>query len=293
MKLWALSDLHVGHTDNRRIIEELPAHPQDWLALAGDLGETPEHLEWVLRTLSPRFARLLWVPGNHELWTSPRESPIRGEAKYAQLVDLCRRYDVLTPEDPYPVFDLGDDEPNRPPVGVTASRRFLIAPLFALYDYSYAPAGMDVEAALDWAYEAGLQCADEMLLEPDPHATRQDWCAARVALSEARLTAALAEQDLPTVLINHFPLVQAHAELPFIPRFVIWCGTQRTEDWHRRFRAAVVVYGHLHIPKLRILDGVRFHEVSLGYPRQWRHRPVPRSRLRQILPVVDTDPRAP
>ncbi len=272
MKLWAISDLHAGHADNRRVIEEIPAQPGDWLALVGDVGETAEELAFVLDTLRPRFGRLLWVPGNHELWTYPKDSPLRGEAKYQRLIEVCRARDTLTPEDPYPILDTG-------------SGRYLVAPLFLLYDYSFAPDGMGVEAALDWAYEEGLYCADEFMLNPDPHPSRQAWCEARCQLTAARLWEAQREHDLPTVLLNHFPLVQEHAVLPLIPRFTIWCGTRRTADWHRRFRAAAVVYGHLHIPKLRLLDGVRFHEVSLGYPRQWRYRPEICTRLRQILPV--------
>jgi hypothetical protein len=55
--------------------------------------------------------------------------------------------------------------------------------------------------------------------------------------------------------------------LPLVPRFGIWGGTLRTRDWHCRFRASVVVYGHLHIRCTREIDDVRFEEVSLGYPR--------------------------
>ncbi len=51
------------------------------------------------------------------------------------------------------------------------------------------------------------------------------------------------------------------------PEFAQWCGTERTADWHTRFNAKAVVYGHLHIPRTTWEDGVRFEEVSLGYPR--------------------------
>ena len=72
--------------------------------------------------------------------------------------------------------------------------------------------------------------------------------------------------------------------MPRIPRFSIWCGTRRSEDWHLRFRAAAVVYGHLHIPATHHRDGVRFEEVSLGYPRQWDAEKGPARYLREILP---------
>ena len=272
MKLWAVSDLHVGYAENRRYIEQMASHPEDWLVLGGDMGETEEHLRFVLDTLGPRFSRLIWVPGNHELWSMPSDSALRGEAKYQQLVAVCQKYGVLTPEDPYEIFDDGTE-------------RYLVAPLFTLYDYSFCPPGMTVTQALAWAEEAGLQCADEHLLHPDPYPSREAYCAARCAYSEARLTAAMREHSGPSLLIDHFPLMSQLAVLPAIPRFSIWCGTNRTQDWHRRFRAAAVIYGHLHIPQTRLLDGVRFEEVSLGYPRQWTRWPAARARPRQILPA--------
>jgi hypothetical protein len=69
-----------------------------------------------------------------------------------------------------------------------------------------------------------------------------------------------------------------------LPRFSIWCGTRRTEDWHLRFRVIAAVYGHLHIRNSQHRDGVRFEEVSLGYPRHWRAERGMASYLRQILP---------
>ena len=67
MKLYAISDLHIGYQQNRQALEKLPAFPQDWLILAGDIGETEEQFEFVLRCLSERFSRLIWTPGNHDL----------------------------------------------------------------------------------------------------------------------------------------------------------------------------------------------------------------------------------
>jgi hypothetical protein len=157
-----------------------------------------------------------------------------------------------------------------------------LAPLFLLYDYSFRPDDIPVEGALAWAEEEGIVCADELLLHPDPYPTRAAWCAARCAYTEARLHAAA---GAPLVLINHFPLRQDLAVLPRIPRFSLWCGTRRTDDWHLRFHAQAVIYGHLHIPGTRWRDGIRFEEVSFGYPKQ-RPDPRPIERyLRQILPV--------
>jgi 3',5'-cyclic AMP phosphodiesterase CpdA len=276
VKLWAISDLHVGFPENRGVVEEIPERRDDWLILAGDLGETRAHLRFVFETLRQRFRRLIWVPGNHELWTLPGGETLRGVAKYEALVATCREYDVLTPEDPYALFD-------------AEGRPHLIVPLFTLYDYSFCPDGMTPAAARAWAGAAGVECVDEHLLHPDPYASREDWCAARCALSEVRIAQALSTYPHPTVLINHFPMMSELARLPRVPRFSIWCGTRRTADWHRRFAASSVVSGHLHMRQTRVIDGVRFEEVSLGYPREWQRRPPARTTLRQILPAPALD----
>src|ERR1700759_5393524 len=128
MKLYAISDLHLGHETNRRALSGIASRPNDWLILAGDVGETAVHLELAFDILKPRFAQLVRVPGNHELWTLPSgKETARGRFKYDELVDLCRARGVLTPEDPYPIVRMGGQDVR-------------IAPLFLLYDYSFRPA---------------------------------------------------------------------------------------------------------------------------------------------------------
>lgn len=269
MRLWAISDLHVGYEENRRAVEALEGSPEDWLIIAGDTGESAAHLEFVLRTLAPRFKQLLWTAGNHDLWT-PRTWPAekRGQAHYQRLVRLCERHGVLTPEDPYPVWP-------------GAGPRTVIVPVFLLYDYSFRPDDVSEDRAIAWAAETGVRCADETLLAPVPYGSRAEWCRGRVAEAERRLDAL--PSDVQIVLVNHFPLRRDHAVLPRIPRFSIWCGTRATEDWHLRYRLRTVVYGHLHLRSTRTIGDVRFEEVSLGYPKQWDAGRGVKSYLRRIL----------
>jgi 3',5'-cyclic AMP phosphodiesterase CpdA len=270
----------VGFPENREIIAALrPESDQDWLLLAGDVGEIASDIEWALRTLSGRFAKVVWVPGNHDLWTHPRDSlKLRGEERYLFLVGLCRELGVLTPEDPYPVWQ-----------GPLGERGVTIAPLFLLYDYTFLPDGARTkEEALAYAYQTGIVCNDEVVLHPDPYPSREAWCWARIELTEKRL----AERDpaLPVVFVNHYPLVRDPTRVLRYPEFAQWCGTTRTADWHLRYNAAAVVYGHLHIPRVTWHDGVRFEEVSVGYPREWSRRSRPPGVPRQILPQPEAGP---
>jgi 3',5'-cyclic AMP phosphodiesterase CpdA len=270
-RLLATSDLHVNYAENREIVQGLkPDTDDDWLIVAGDIGDNPADIEWTLATLRERFATVLWSPGNHELWTTKGDPvQLRGVERYEHLVELCRRLGVLTPEDPYPVWT----GPGGP---VT------VAPLFLLYDYTFRLDGMATkEAALEHAYEVGIVCTDEYFLFPDPHPSREAWCAERLEITERRLSEC--DPALPTVLINHWPLVREPTRILRYPDFALWCGTEHTADWHTRFRCAVAVYGHLHIPRTTTYDGVRFEEVSLGYPREWQPRANPPKVPRVVL----------
>ncbi|MBQ0825737.1 metallophosphoesterase family protein [Streptomyces tagetis] len=275
-RLWAISDLHVGHEENRALVEGMrPSSDEDWLLVAGDVAETVPDIRWALATLAGRFRRVVWTPGNHELWTHPRDTTgLRGEARYRHLVEVCRSLGVTTPEDPYPVWE-GEGGPA------------VVAPLFLLYDYSFLPEGTSTkDEGLAYAQGTGVICTDEYLLHPDPYPSRDAWCRARVAETERRL--AELPIDLPTVLVGHYPLDRHPTEVLRYPEFAMWCGTTLTADWHRRFRVDTMVYGHLHIPRTTWHEGVRFEEVSVGYPREWRERNRPPGRLRHILPRKDT-----
>lgn len=278
-RLLAVSDLHVRHPDNRAIVEGLrPGADGDWLIVAGDVAEQVADVAWALGLLRERFARVIWVPGNHELWTRKKDPvPLRGEERYRHLVQTCRALDVLTPEDPFPVW-------------AGAGGPVTVAPLFVLYDYTFLPDGAATGVeGLATAVAAGVVCTDEHLLRPDPFPDRAAWSAARVTESLRRLDAR--DPTLPTVLVNHWPLTRLPTRVLRHPEFALWCGTERTADWHVRYRAAAVVYGHLHIPRTTWEDGVRFEEVSLGYPREWRARDERNGTAvadllpRQILPV--------
>ncbi|MGY0231970.1 metallophosphoesterase family protein [Longispora urticae] len=270
--MFAISDVHVRYPENREVVAGLrPESEEDWLLVAGDIGEAMADVEGTLRFFASRFGTVVWTPGNHELWTHPKDpQALRGEARYRHLVELCRGLGIHTPEDPFPVYE-GEGGP------VT------VAPLFLLYDYSFMPEGASTPAeGLEIAYNAGIVATDEALLHPDPYPDRAAWCAARVEYTEKRLV------DLDgarTVLVNHFPLTREATRTLRYQEFAQWCGTTRSADWHLRFNAEVVVYGHLHIPRTTVEDGVRFEEVSIGYPRERQYRRGVPLGLRQILPA--------
>jgi predicted phosphodiesterase len=270
-RLLAISDLHIGYPENRAHAEALvPGDPDDWLIVAGDVGESFTDVGFTLASLTRRFARVIWTPGNHELWARPTDQvPLRGVARYEALVTVCRRFGVVTPEDDYPVWD----GPGGP---VT------VAPVFTLYDYSFAAPGSAVtdqaetgdaddaarRAAVAAAAAAGISAGEEGRLHSDPYPSVAAWCRDRVALTERRLAAVAG----PLVLASHWPLLRAPVDAVRYQAYAPWCGTTLTDGWHTRYPVRAAVYGHLHIPGTARYDGIRFEEVSVGYPPEWQRR---------------------
>jgi 3',5'-cyclic AMP phosphodiesterase CpdA len=274
MKLLAISDLHISHRANREALDTLPPHPDDWLIVAGDVSERVEHLDQALGLLTARFARVIWVPGNHDLWSPPDDvTRTQGQARYDELVKVCRTHDVLTPEDDYVRWPAEPD---------TA-----IVPMFLLFDYTFHPPDVPTAGAVAWARASGVVSGDELMLSAAPWTSRAAWCEARCLYTQQRLDALPA--GTRTVLINHWPLRYDLARPPRVPRFSLWSGTTRTEDWGERYRARAVVSGHLHLRTTLWRRGVRYDEVSLGYPRDWRHERGLTAYLRPILPVDAPD----
>ncbi|KAL2440944.1 [Acyl-carrier-protein] phosphodiesterase PptH [Exophiala dermatitidis] len=284
MRLYAISDIHLSYKHNREALDDLKPHPDDSLIICGDVGERLEHLQEAFEVTTKLFKQVFWVPGNHELYTLPGitteddlDKELRGEFKYQECLRVANEYGVITPEDEYVKWE-GEGGPC------------IICPIFTLYDYSFRPADVTREQAVDWAMEENVYATDEALLHSDPYETRDAWCEQLVKKTEERLEAAAA-RGFPLVIINHWPLRQDLITIPSIPRFSIWCGTKQTDDWHTRFNAKVVVTGHLHVRRTDWIDGVRFEEVSMGYPRQWQAAKdrglTMNDLLREILPGME------
>lgn len=245
--LWAVSDLHAAVPANRRWVEGLrPRHPGDWMIVAGDVAENMEIVVSTLELLRRRFARVVWAPGNHELLSRSTDR-YRGRERYAELIRRCREVGVDTPEDVYPSF-----------FGT------VVAPLLTLYDHTLAPRGV----TLARARRAGRTLIDDLALAP--FADVPAWCRERLFYGARRLAEL---GGVPTVLVNHWPLVREPVDRLGLPELALWCGTAHTRQWARRYRARAVVHGHLHLPGAYEVDGVRHIEASLGYPREWRARP--------------------
>lgn len=96
IRVYGISDLHADFTENMEWLTDLPKdeYKNDVLCVAGDISDHIEIVEKVWEILVPRFHRVFFVPGNHDLWTtSDYDDSIK---KWKANIELCRKYGVRT-----------------------------------------------------------------------------------------------------------------------------------------------------------------------------------------------------
>ena len=252
MRILAISDLHTDFRENKQLLEEIPAgaYQQDTLIAAGDISDNLETLQSTLALLRSRFKQVFYVPGNHELWV--RRSPSTSVEKFYRVLEVCESLDVQT--SPQQVQGIW------------------VVPLFSWYDPQFDEDGSaDDESLLGWAdfhlckwpREIGQVCTFFLQMNV-PH---------------------LRAYDGPVISFSHFlprrDLLPPTEHLRFkgLPKVAGCVGLDRQI---RQLRASVHVFGHSHIGCDRVIDGIRYVQNPLRYPRE---------RLRPDLPIkiiVDT-----
>src|SRR5215510_8875651 len=119
MRLFATSDLHTDYRENFRWLQEISSseYRHDALIVAGDISDRFEIIRDTLQLLRNKFRRLLFTPGNHELWV--RGVDYNSIEKLQRVLELCRKLDVST-------------SPVR-------FEEFWVVPLFSWYDGIFDP----------------------------------------------------------------------------------------------------------------------------------------------------------
>ncbi|MBI3229968.1 MAG: metallophosphoesterase [Burkholderiales bacterium] len=97
-RIFAISDLHLDYAVNQQWLEGLSLvdFQDDVLILAGDISDAPKLQDLCFREVARRFHRVLFVPGNHDIWI--KRYPCEGGslAKFALVQALAQQHGVLT-----------------------------------------------------------------------------------------------------------------------------------------------------------------------------------------------------
>jgi len=234
----AISDLHTDFRENRMWLEQMPGElfKEAVLIVAGDISDRLDILASTLALLRAKFSHVFYVPGNHELWV--RKETGTSIEKFFRIVDLCEALDIQTRP-----AQIGD---------------VWIVPLFSWYEPGFdADNSGDVAGLYGWTdfhlcrWPGGMGNAADFFLQ----------------LNEPYLRT----YDGPIISFSHFlprrDLLPPTHRLKFkgLPKVA---GCIALDAQIRQLGARVHVFGHSHISCDRVIDGVRYVQNPLRYPRE-------------------------
>ena len=241
MRVFAVSDVHLDYDENARWLSGLSTsdYREDILILAGDASDSLDLLDSCFHCLTSRFRKVLFVPGNHELWVTRDGRHATSMAKFESVCAVVARYDVSM--QPFHCGSLS------------------IVPLLAWYDYTFGPPHRDLQAA--WTdYRACRWPGDASVYDVASHF---------LDVNES----ALQTRNTTVMSFSHFlPRIDVMpAEVPIDKRLLYpILGTTRLETQIRRLCPTVHVYGHSHLNRRVTIDGVCYINNAYGYPSETR-----------------------
>jgi predicted phosphodiesterase len=241
MRVFALSDIHVDYDVNARWIADLSVadYQDDVLILAGDVTDTRRLLEWCLGTLAVRFRKVLFVPGNHDLWVIRDDD--RNKNSLQKFDDVCAAA-----------------ASSGASMKAFRDRGVSIIPLLGWYDYSFGPPSDELKSMwMDYRacrWPAGY--------------TDGDVAAHFASLNDEKQSSPAGDT---IITYSHFL-----PRIDLMPGFIPWgsrvlypiLGSTIVERQLRGLNAQIHVYGHSHVNRRVKIDGVSYINNAFGYPSE-------------------------
>lgn len=241
MRVFALSDVHIDYEENAKWVANLSIaeYRDDALVLAGDVTDSLRLLEWCLGALARRFKKVLFTPGNHDLWVMREDRKKDSLQKFDEVCAVA--------------------ESSGASMRALRERGLTIIPLLAWYDYSFGEPSQELKSV--WM--------DYRACRWPSGVTEKDVAAHFAALNDEQVSAAgdvviTYSHFLPRIDLMPAFIPPAHKLLNPI------LGSTRLERQLRRLNSSIHIYGHSHINRRVKRDGVLYINNAFGYPSETR-----------------------
>lgn len=239
MRIFALSDIHIDYDVNAKWIANLSRieYQDDLLILAGDVTDSQQLLDWCLGMLVKRFKKVLFTPGNHELWVIREDYEKNSFQKFDDVRAVV--------------------ESNGASMQAFHELKLSIIPLLAWYDYSFGEPSDELKSM--WM--------DYRACSWPRGYTEKDVAAHFAALNDKQFSNAGAT----IITYSHFlPRIDLMPEfIPHKHRFLYpVLGSTNLEYQLRRLNSSIHIYGHSHVNRCVKIDGVSYINNAFGYPRE-------------------------
>lgn len=237
MRVFALSDIHVDYPENKQWLLGLSCldYQGDILILAGDVTDNLLLLEHCFRELSAKFQKVLFVPGNHDLWVM-RNKNLTSFEKFQKIVELAGHYDIS--------------------MQAYHTESLVIVPLFSWYDFSFGQPSTKLMQT--WMDFHACNWPDYNLMSDVTH----------YFLNK---NAILEITHSTLISFSHF-LPRIDLMPAYIPPFWRYLypvmGTELLEEQIRELNPQIHVYGHSHVNRWVKFGGIQYVNNAFGYPSE-------------------------
>ncbi|XP_031252600.1 uncharacterized protein LOC116110535 isoform X1 [Pistacia vera] len=265
LRVFVISDLHTDYSENMRWVKSLSStrHKKDVLIVAGDVAETFNNFIFTMSLLKDRFQHVLFVPGNHDLWCRYEGVDyLDSLEKLNKLLDACRGLGVET--NPVVIDGVG------------------IIPLFSWYHESFDREN-DIPGIRVMSLE--MACKDFQACKWPEDLSNRDTSLALYfdAMNETKLDVIKEIQRTCSQIISFSHFVPRQELCPekrmlFYPNLPKIIGSDSLEVRIRSIHgveggvSACHVFGHTHFCWDAVLDGIRYVQAPLAYPRERNRR---------------------
>ena len=239
MKVFATSDLHIDYRENRCWLAKLSRedYQEDVLILAGDLSDNLDLLADCFDRLRGCFNKVLYVPGNHDLWVIRSKEKTSFE-KFRAVRDIARETGIIM-------------EPVH-------CGSVTVVPLLGWYDFSFGQPSeqlrnkwMDFHTC-EWGE---LNNREDAITE---YFTQQN--KPHLNLKNGKLISFSHFLPRIDVMPDHIPMV--HQQLyPVL-------GSNIIEQQIRQLNSSIHVYGHSHVNRRIELNNITYINNAFGSPNE-------------------------
>lgn len=257
MRVYAISDVHVDYEENLNWVLGLSRHEYqtDILILAGDVTDDITLLDRVFHSLNEKFSKVLFVPGNHELWVQNDEHGCSLQ-KFEAIERLCAEHDMA--------------------MGLFERSGVSFVPLLSWYDFSFGQA----DRHLRRAWRDFRACNWPAHLDSD---------AAVTDYFHDKNKPLLATRNKVVISYSHFvPRIDVMSErIPEAKRRVYpVLGSEKLGLQVSQLKPDIHVYGHSHVNQSIKIDNVQYINNAFAYPREER---ISRKQLRCVFDLKETE----
>lgn len=241
MRIFALSDVHVDYDVNAKWIENISTadYSDDILVLAGDVTHSLPLFEWCLNTLARRFRKLLFVPGNHDLWVLD-EPAVEDSFQKLEMISAIAESSGASMESFH-------------------ERNVSIVPLLGWYDYSFGEPGTELRCS--WMDYHACKW---------PNGLNDKGVASHFAACNNHEVSATGEW---VITFSHFlpriDLLPDYIPAKYRSLYPV-LGTTQLECQLRALNSQMHIYGHSHFNRNVNIDGVTYINNAFGYPQETR-----------------------